>query len=534
MPTVRGSPTFEKLLSALDDPRITDGPELQIALAERTREISHMLSAEERTVFYDRFGETIGRTADWVRTVLGLSRPDLRRAFYARPAPLQRLADEMLYPEDGWLGAYLLWTQETESPLGWHFWAGVVLLSLVARRNFYWDRGRYFLFLNHYVFLLGESGLRKSTTYEQAMEVYDRMLEIASAGQAFPVDPIYRTPQRITPERMLADLSRWATNDPTNNRKDTIVFVPSDELAGLLGRDIKGSDRLANLLTEVYGGKRTYQDSTLTGGDRKLTNLQVSCLFASTPDSVRRAITESMFTEGLMGRVVTVKRDTPHGYYDTPPPSDPVQCTLLAEALVPWLQIAEEVELRMSEDARKWFKDWYVETHRAHRPDDPKVRSFWSRKHDHLLRLAGVLQLSQLIGCPRDVLDETVRRGLVIVDMPVIAKALAILEDEERRLPEAFADVGADDEARKLWKLEAYITTWYRDKKVPIPHSVLLRNTLSYNGGALGMKLMIETLIGSGVIEIPKENRGPKVGTAYRPVKPVVEEVDQPDPPEVT
>lgn len=502
---------IDKLLADLDDADLPDDIEAQVAFAERFLDTSGKLSEPERLAVRAKLADTIGRTLEWVNTVFLLPRPDMRRAFSALPTKLERHPEERLYPTAGWLGTYLLWTQETESPLGWHFWAATVLLSLVARRNFYWDRGRYYLFLNQYVFLLGKSGLRKSTTYEQAMDVFDRMMDgIRAQNGAAVGDPIYRSPQRITPERMLVDLTKWASTDAASTRSDTIVFIPSDELAGLLGKDIKGSDRLANLLTECYGGKRTYQDSTIVGGDRKLANLQISCLFASTPDSVRRAITESMFTEGLMGRVVTVKRDAPHAIYDIPPPSDPVIAAQLAEALVPWLSLGREVELRLTPKAKRWFHDWYL-NHRGHQPDDPKIESFWNRKHDHLLKLVGVLQLSQMIGCSDAERQAITRGGLIAIDLPVVEAGLAILEDEERRLPEAFADVGADDDARKLWKLEKYIINYCRDHGT-VGHSVLLRNTSSYNGGSQGLRMMMDTLLSQQVVE--------RSGTGYRVKEP--------------
>src|SRR5262245_7555676 len=86
-----------------------------------------------------RIAKLLGRPTSWVTVLYTLPIPEFRRALRSTPPILQRHPHEEIYPTTGWLGDYLLFTQEMEAPLGWHFWCGAVLLGLVARRNFYID-----------------------------------------------------------------------------------------------------------------------------------------------------------------------------------------------------------------------------------------------------------------------------------------------------------------------------------------------------------------------------------------------------------
>jgi len=507
---------LEKFMRDLDRKEVLEDQEVLAGVV--TGIVPHLpsFSKSDTDAVTQKLIAVTGRSALWFDKLFRLSIPEIRRALRTRPNLPNRRDAEALYPTDGWLGGYLLYCQESEAPLGWHFWCGVALLSLIARRNFYWDRGRYFLFLNHYIFLLGQSGLTKSTTIGQAMGVFEEVQSIIAAMGTEGREPFYQSPERITPERLLVDLSNWTFTVTGPPRRDTILFMVSDELTTLLGRDVKGSDRLANFLTDIYMGKRSFRDSTIVGGDRKLTNLACTCLFASTASAVRRAITDNMFSEGFMARVITAPRKLidRHGEYDTPPPTDPVERRTLSETLVPWALLNTEIEIRPTHAARDWFKSWYSE-HRNHPPDEEKLVAFWQRKPDHLNRLAGILKLSQVMGCPPDVLPEIREAGVLWIDDKVMQYALHLIEDEERRLPEAFSQIGAREESRDVWQLQAVIEKHFERNSTPISHVDLFHNCRHIIKDAPHMMMMLQTLLLNDVIEVVRV--GNKVKSFYQP-----------------
>lgn len=507
---------FQKFIRDLDRPEIVGNEEAMAAAVVGISEHIRALPRPDAEAVVHKLVAVTGRNEMWFDKLFRLPVPEIRRALRTRPTLLNRRDFEELYPTDGWLGAYLLYCQESEAPLGWHFWCGVALLSVVARRNFYWDRGRYFLFLNHYVFLLGQSGLTKSTTIGQTMGIFEEVQAIMAEAEGR--DSFYQSPERITPERLLVDLSNWTFAVTGAPRRDTILFMVSDELSTLLGKDVKGSDRLANFLTDIYMGKRSFRDSTIVGGDRKLTNVACTCLFASTASAVRRAITDSMFSEGFMARVITAPRKLVdrHGEYSTPPPTDPVIRRMLSEQLVPWVALDREIELRLTDDARKWFDEWYRE-HRDKPPDDEKLIAFWQRKPDHMNRLAGILKLSQIIGNPPAAFEEVRNAGVLYIDERTMQYALRLIEDEERRLPEAFSQIGAKEESRDVWALQAVIEKHFERTGEPIAHTTLFHNCRHIIKDAPHMMLMLQTLMQMELIEMVRQ--GNKVKAYYQPVR---------------
>ena len=105
-----------------------------------TREWSHSerIKLVNRLGFFCYYRPSDARAAaEQVRKILGISvnrfdalrkldqTVEISRALHYDNEPTRehaRLRDEEHLPRTGWLGEYLLHTQETECPLGWHFW----------------------------------------------------------------------------------------------------------------------------------------------------------------------------------------------------------------------------------------------------------------------------------------------------------------------------------------------------------------------------------------------------------------------------
>lgn len=483
------------------------------AIATIRKELGH-IPQQDLDFLLKSFAESIGRSEEWVLSLLTLNAQDTRRALRSPVPHLDRLPGEEHYPNQGWLGAYLLYTQEGEAPLGWQFWVGVTVLGVVLRKNFYWDRGRYYLYPNHYTLLLGNTGLKKSTSIVSGSDLLrdvDALVrdEVNASGFRLPRDT-YVSPDRITPERLMQDLSSKYVIDPATSttRPDTIGLILADELVSMLGRNVHGADRMVHFLTDVYGGKRSYKASTLTGGDRYLFNVCLSCLFGSTAEWVRTSITEDLFAGGFMARMVVIPRKDKRKSVPEPPPADPIFRHQLAKALVPWVLIGTEVEFRRSREADEWYRRWY-EGHQAVPVHDPKLAGYKERKDDHLHKLAGILEVSRLIDPSQpDALDKVRRAGQMDVSLESFLLALSLLEDEERRLPEVFAEVGESEEARIARRVWEALMDLQKSLGGPVPHSLLLRKTVHFVGSAKGLRDSINTLKEQGLVESKSAGTG--------------------------
>lgn len=458
-----------------------------------------------------------GRDLMWVRKLLELSEMEVRRAFRSKPPKLDRHGYETIYPEDGWLGAYLLYAQDSEAPLGWHFWCSVAVLGMVARRNFYWDKGRYILYLNQYLMMVGETGLKKSTSIDQTTEILRLAAEKYVDGHPQqPPDPFYFSPDRVTPEALDQDLSLWYKTHP--NATDTIAAILNDEVVTLLGKNVWGGDKIIHFLTAVYGGKATYKDASIGRGKREMNNLQISCLFGSAPDWIRDSVTTEMLTGGFLGRCVMVPRHDPHGIFPEPLPSDPVMKHTLAEALVPWISYEGLCECRRTDEATEWYNSWYHEKHRRKKPADPRMLGWWNRKDDHLHKLAAILRISEMVGAGAGAFTTVQESHTLTVDVRHFEAAVKILDDEEARLPKLIAMVGASIDSRNNERILANIEEWYNQRRTPAPHSDILRKSMHFIGNAWHFERAIDTLRQTDQVRVLNPGLGKRRrGRSYLP-----------------
>jgi hypothetical protein len=70
-----------------------------------------------------------------------------------------------------YIGDYLLFTSNTESPPDYHRWACLSSLSVLAGRRFWFDLGPIRFYPNLYVILVGHPGVKKSSALDRAKDI---------------------------------------------------------------------------------------------------------------------------------------------------------------------------------------------------------------------------------------------------------------------------------------------------------------------------------------------------------------------------
>ncbi len=487
----------------------------------------HMALPDQGEPFVTWAAQSLGTTPERVRSMLRLSPRDRRRALYAKPTKLHRYRDEKVYPTTGWLGAYLLYTQESENPLPWHFWTAVALLSTTIRDRFYWDRRNYYLNLNHYVLMVGPTALTKSTVLNTGTDLLRRLnamlTALAEKDRLLSNRELWVSPAQITPEKLMEVLSEREGHRYTPDGKLKLGsaaaqgLVVSDELVTLLGKTKKGSERMVGFLTDVYMGKPEYHSLTISNKDRKLYDVLLNCLFASTEEWIRTEITDSLFGGGTMGRFLVCYRTGTNRKMFEADPFDPVLADELALALIPWALNDSQVLLTWEPEAHRTFKEWY-DTEGQDRPDDEKMLGFWRRKVDHIHKLAGLLAISDLVSGDPSALQEIQKAGQLGIGLAHLKQAKAVIEAEERYLPDLFAEIGADVDARDANRVFTFIKTCYDRTHRPVRRTTILQKVRpTIHARRLGY--LLEGLEEARRIERFQEipARGP-AAMAYRPM----------------
>ena len=416
---------------------------------------------------------------------------------------VRRSKDEEIYPYDGFIGDYLLWAQNMEVPLSYHFWLAVVGLGAACRRNYYLERGNTVLHLNHYVMLLGRSSLRKSVPLDALKPVIDRANEIVEERHdLFPDDmKLVMLPSQATPQRLVQLLqckrrARWGR--PGFQESEGIGLFLCDEMVSLIGKGVFGSSELIQNLTSWYSfGQGYWTRQTLARGEEKILNPTLSMVGCSTLDWLRTSVTEDMFKGGFLGRSMFVHRNwsaTKDRVYSTSEPLDPVGieplASFLADVIVPPKGNRKRC-IDLTQEAEEWHHHWYL-GHRvvleaeAH---DDKIDPFMGRWQNHMLKLAAILAVAQNPQEPE-------------ISLTLLKQAHSIIKDEEHRLPEIFALVEEGDDSRKVRRVREFL----KRRGGVASRSDIMRGCQHYVGNSQVLDRVIKTLEVSD--EVKMERRG--------------------------
>ena len=385
-----------------------------------------------------------------------------------------------------WISSYLKLNEDHESPRLFHQWMAIGTIAAVLRRNVYMESsgkrkknsGRYCLYPNFYVVLVSPPGTcRKGAAIGFANEFLKHIEGLN----------IYR--DKITPEGLITELKeheRFASGlELTATRKEveqlaaSIKKIPKEEhddpdveqakqqlLAGV--REIKaqeekmksGLDELVSemtilvpelstmfgvasyvhdlrvFLTSLYDNKP--EDEYTTKGTRKVQiyNANVNMLGASNPAWLATSFADDSFGGGFMSRIIFVYQEKEQKKVPLPEKND--EQIELEENLVTDLKHISTLQgaFKMTEAAVEYYCDWY----RSHKPErGTRMSGYHARKHIHLLKLAMVLSVAH--------------SDNLIMEESHCKIALALLEQLEAWLPDAFAYIGATNEAQLRQRL---------------------------------------------------------------------------------
>ncbi len=312
--------------------------------------------------------------------------------------------DEYLFPKEGWIAEFIKLSRESEVPIAFHFWSAVTIIGASCKFKVMIDRSKFDLRLNWYTLLVGSKAVGKSLSKDIAQGVVDRMNRM--------VNPVQTTAPRAKPKygsiRLLAeDSTTEAIIDelahemiyvqlPNGLQKsisvDSAGLLLVDELANLLGRQAHSVETKIPFFTALYASSY-YRKSTVTSTNAELRNCALSMLACCAPDWLLESITPIMFRGGFLDRFRIVFRPDGHSTrsYPTPGPSDPIVENILAEALIEWAALEEELELLPTEGAEEFYITWYhkkkTELDNEINPDGLSLH----RLANQLWKLSGIL-----------------------------------------------------------------------------------------------------------------------------------------------
>jgi hypothetical protein len=296
---------------------------------------------------------------------------DVRRALACAVQP-QRIwspeDDELIYPTDGWIGAYLQYAKHNEANIGFHFWAILCAIGSVCQRKFFIDMGQFKVHLHNYVVLTGDSASGKTIAANTAMNILKRFNRAMYDIDPQSGDSVLILPDDTTAEFLVQELGsrqfvsrqgKVGPPAPGEEMIDATGMFFLDEIANFLSKDQWAVRKRIPLLTALYDTDH-YVKGTRGMGREELFNVALSMLALGAPEWFKSNITEDFRQGGMLDRTLFVHRSPTHRVYTLPlDPLDPTIAEGLVADLVAWGK-QRSVEMKATEDGKLWADSWYT------------------------------------------------------------------------------------------------------------------------------------------------------------------------------
>jgi len=333
-----------------------------------------------------------------------------------------------------WLEHYLQFTQNSEPPTIYHTWSGIAAIASALRRKCYCNWGlRGYVYPNFYLALVGPPGGRKGT----AMKIAKRMLqqlELPMGSDALgSVQMLYR---EIADSA--AEYQEIGKHGKTINHKSLSIWAEEFQVF-LSDKD----QQLLASLTDLFDCADNWKYSTLSRGLDDLSNCWLNIIGAITPSLLQSKLSMDAVGGGLISRIIFVV-----GY------------GAKRRIALPFLS-KDELELQdnLSKDLQHisnltgpfiltkeflaaWV-EWYEDLSVVNAINNDKFMGYNSRRALHINKLCMIVSASE--------------NNKMIITAEHLKKAIAILEEAEEEMPNAFYGLGRGDHSEVFTSFLSYI-----------------------------------------------------------------------------
>lgn len=324
-----------------------------------------------------------------------------------------RVRYDKLVSEGTFLGDYLSYMSNSETPHAYDFWTGCWLLSTAVGRTIHVNRPRAPVYLNLFCILVAESGITRKSTAVREATTYARGL--CSSGS-----PLLIT-SKVTPEKLDELMVQQ-----TKAQQDAAVSIAVSELVTFMGKE-KYVEAMPTKLTDLYDCPEVISGGgTLARGSYEIRNVFCSFLSASTPSWLLRAVNPDVIEGGFTSRVVFIVSEKPKGLIPWPEDKSGELGDKLRDHLERIRSKSASVErIEISPGGFKLFSKWYRGRYIY---NDAFRSSFQSREDAHILRLAAFLCIN----------DDT-----WVIQASHVTTAIRIIEEVREDGASIFEGVGA-------------------------------------------------------------------------------------------
>ena len=332
------------------------------------------------------------------------------------------------------LESYLEYSQNTESPLSYHTWAGISVVSAALERRVYMRWGHSEIFPNQYIVLVGPSGVRKG----EPLIIAKGFLEEAG---------IKLIAEAITKEALILRMKGAFTNydDGGKIKFQCPVTCIAEEMSVFLG---EGNTQFLADLTAWYDSRQKWTYETKWSGTDEVVGVCVNILGSTAPDWIPLTIPQGAIGGGFTSRIIFVVEHRKARNI-----SNPNLTTIdsdLRQALTHDLEQISALtgEAVFSQEALAIYEEWYLREEKrtaSGRPviSDPRFGGYVSRRATHVKKVGMAVSAA--------------RSDSLVVEAPDIKRAIGLLEQVETNMPDVFGKVGRSMYAEQTHEILEYI-----------------------------------------------------------------------------
>lgn len=372
------------------------------------------------------------------------------------------------------LQSYLELTDKMESPELFHLWGAISIIGASLGRKCWVERGFYRTYPNQYILFISESArCRKTTASDIAVKLYKE----SKVGEVIK--------GKITMRALSKRLHQNRAETGTSS-----AFVYSPDLGKLFGADSYTSG-LMMFFTDFWDSPSEDAYETATQGKDIFKDVFLH-LLGCTVYRWLETMPGDMVEGGFSSRTIFVVQNIPRSANPTPSLS-PKEIELRKKLIHDLQEIAKIAgPFRLTDKAGVYYDTWYVREYNDIDNKDIRLRPYFGRKGEHVLKLAMALNAARSDKREIDHLD--------------ITASLELLKQVEKNMPSAFAGVSFSQSTKYIDRIMMQI----EENGGKISHSALLKKNHYYMDRD-ELRKILDTLRESNMIRMEAKPGGRRV-----------------------
>lgn len=387
-----------------------------------------------------------------------------------------------------WINGYLHFTQNSEPPTSYHYWAALSLIAGALQRKVHLKWGFETIYVNLFVVLVGHSGrTRKGVALGIAREMLIRIPGVSVAPEASSREAIILAMKRAN--------ASFQDDDGVIHMHCSLTAF-SEELSVLLGQsDIK---LLANL-TDWQNSKDEWVYETVGRGRDELQGLCFNLLGATAPDWLQSMLPQEAVGGGFTSRVIFVVEEKKRA--TVPEHTLTSVETELQEMLFRDLQLISLLKgnFTFSQEGKDAYTSWYTKeddllNKGEQAVEDPRFAGYCERRATHLRKMMMLMSVS--------------RGDSLVIELQDFKRALALLKATEVKMHKTFGGLGK----AKYGDVTELVMNYIRSVGITTRSSLMAKFYRDLDSGTLrGIEEMMQQMKVIQVKSIP--DKGEKVYT---------------------